>query len=498
MPFDTEKQQRDLDDSTFDIVRVGEFHNVRFGTVMSYLWVWILLILKLAILGSDTYTCISILVFKRWGTQSYEVYDYKVAKWIFTGCIGFRFILLAWQLAWAIHVYRTRNIALAYLNNYAKIMYAVRSYDYQCLFHDIELNSYFPWATFRVYFELDNALEVLVTDCPREVINVMTLKNYATGGDLNSNVLSNIKTIATTNVKLSVILSLMLCSVVIYVFFFAKFCLGMLCYIPVKVKVSNQGFKSVKSFCYFHVNEKVRLLVSRHHKPKRQLLLEGILDVLAINANPLLHSSSTLNLNGDDDLFTHPAFKKLSPFDNNSSSIRLNEIADKSMDYTRPPRAYTAGSLRNESIGSDSTRLGFARKDSSNSAIDPFGSRTFSRTQTSDTLVTARSFAERNPFSDERDFTPTEQANPFDASRRKPDPVVEEDASYHSQGSLTETRPGAGGSTDELVHHAVSEEPGLRDDIQSPLLDRDGASSPFSDNSQAPYPVRGVSRYFEN
>lgn len=479
MPFDTEKQQKELDDSTFDIVRVGEFHNTKFGTIMSYLWVWIMVVLKLAILASDTYTCISILVFKRWGTTNYEVYDYKVAKWIFTGCIGFRFALLAWQLAWAIHVYRTRNIALAYLNNYAKIMYAIRSYDYQCLFHDIELNSYFPWARFRVYFELDNALEVLVADCPREVINVMTLKNYATGGDLNSNVLENIKTIATTNVKLAVILSLMLCSVVIYVFFFAKFWLGMLCYIPVKVKVSHEGFKSVKAFCYYHVNEKVRMLVSRHHKPKRQLLLEGILDVLEINANPLLHSSSTLNLNGgDDDLFTHPAFRKLSAFNKSTSSVQLNEFADQKMDYTRPPRAYTASSLRTESVGSELARMGYARQDSL-TGLDPFGKRTFSRTQTSESLGTVQTFASDN-------YTPTERANPFEQStftRKKPEPVEEEAASYQE--------PDLEAQEDAAVGEHI-------DEMRSPLLDRDDNQSPFSDHAQVPYPVRGVSEYFED
>lgn len=527
MPFDTEKQLANLNNSTFDIVRVGEFHNVRLGTVLSYLWVWLVMLLKLAVLGSDTYTCVCILVFKRWSTENYEIFDYKVAKWIFTGCILFRFLLLAWQLAWAIHIYRTKNIALAYLNNYSRIMYALRSYDYQCLFHDIELNSSLPWATFLVYNELDNALEVLVADCPREVINVMTLKKYATGGNLNSNVLENIQSIATTNLKLAIILSLILFSVVIYLFFFIKFCLGMLCYIPVKVKISHKGFKSIKAFCYYHVNEKVRFLVSRHHKPKNQLLLEGVLNIQEINANPLLQSNSTLHLLGEDELFTHPAYNKIFPFES-SSSVKLTELStEPASEYWRPPRAYTASSLRNNSFGSNSARLplaipdssnsqidllagrrAFTRTDSSNSQVDPFSDRrAFSRTQTSDTLMSDRSYslADARPQGDSpyRASIPEEPSNPFELTSftllQKPDQIVEESALHQSEADIRDRRLDA--SRVSLNHLMQPQElvpfTGM-DEMQNLSLERDETESPFSDHLQAPYPVRGVSKYFEH
>lgn len=506
MKFDTEKQN-DVESSTFDIVKVGDFHNIKFGTVMSYIWVWMILLMKLAVLGSDTYTCVCILVFKRWSTDNYQVFDYKVAKWVFTGCIGFRFLLLAWQIGWAIHIYRTRNIALAYLNNYSRLMYAIRSYDYQCLFHDVEKTGNLPWATFMVYNELDNALEVLVADCPREVINVMTLKNYAFGEDLNSNVLENIKTIATTNVKLSVILSLILCSLIIYLFFFIKFWIGMLCYIPVKVRTSHKGFKSIKAICYHLVNDQVRLLVSRHHKPKKQLLLEGVLDINEINANSLLHSNSTLNLNGDDTLFTHPAYRKMSKFDI-SSVLKTNSNGEDTMEYSRPPRAYTAGSLRTYSFDTDSARAPLTRNDSDFSQTDPFTDRrAFLRAQTSDSLMTDRSLASLTETRDQRiagDTSYRGYDRPYGMDRSfsglqktSSEPIVEEDGSYHSdEAILKHGDEPLQRSTDQLINE---KEPVDEDEeVASPFLERDQNSSPFSDHSQAPYPVRGVSKYFEH
>ncbi|OBA21225.1 hypothetical protein METBIDRAFT_42067, partial [Metschnikowia bicuspidata var. bicuspidata NRRL YB-4993] len=293
--FDSEKKAEGLDTSTFDIVKIDSFHNTRFWTVLSFVWVWIVLILKIAILGGDTYTCVSILVFNRWGTLDYDVYEYKVAKWIFTGCIFFRFLLLAYQIAWGIHVYRTRNIALAYLNHYARLMYAIRSYNYQCLFHEIDQEGFFEWACFHVYTELDNALEVLVADLPRQVINFMTLRYYATDGDLNNAILTNIKSIATTNLRLSIILSFQLCTMVLFLFFFFKFLLAIVLYIPIKVKVAHRGFRLLKAFCYKSVNENVRFLVKRNHKPRTQILNEGLMDIKEIQANLLLASNSTFD-----------------------------------------------------------------------------------------------------------------------------------------------------------------------------------------------------------
>lgn len=92
---------------------------------------------------------------------------------------------------------------------------------------------------FLTYYEIDNALQILVADTPRQVINILTLRYYATGGELNNNILNNIEQIANTNLYLSIILSFMCLSVFIYAIFFLRFVFGMLCYIPLKIQLSN-------------------------------------------------------------------------------------------------------------------------------------------------------------------------------------------------------------------------------------------------------------------
>lgn len=490
--FDTEKEKKGLELSTFDIVQVAAFHNTRFWTILSFLWVWIVLLLKLLILAGDTYTCISILVFKKWGTTDYQVYEYKVARWIFTGCILFRFVLLAYQIAWGVHVYRTRNIALAYLNSYASMMYAMRSYDYQCLFHEIDLEGFFEWACFLVYWELDNALEVLAADMPRQVINFMTLRYYATGGDSNNDILANIKLIATTNLRLSVILSFQLCTMVLFLFFFFKFALGMLFFIPVKVKVSHKGARLVKAYCYKVVNENVRYLVARNHKLKTQIVAEGIMDVQEVNANPLLASLSTLDF-GD---VPKPDY----PYGYRSTNISLTDLSvQPAADYSRlGARNYSASSLRENPFADapvgDKNR--FMRNVSENPFADPVAPPP--RTHTADTLArlqaapvgTSDSLAHglygaaaadsMTRLVDNSSHTRLPERRPPPVETLAPDRSDGSDLSRLSSVGLIERESSGSkvGSEFEYAEQVVESDDASREDVT------------------APYPVRGVSQYF--
>lgn len=488
------KPDKPVELSTFDIVKIEELHNTRFWTVVCYLGSWCIILLKIAILGADTYTCVSILAFNRWSSEDVQVYEFKVAKWIFTGCIIFRFVLLLWQIAWAIHIYRTHNIALAYLNNYSALMYKVRSYDYHCLFHAIEMQGFLEWAAFFIYFNLDDALEMAVADLPRQVINILTLRNYATDG--GGNVLENIKAIATTNVRLAVVLSVQLLSVVIFAFFFFRFVLAMLLFIPLKVKVLDKGFRLFKAFCYLRVNDKVRDLVSHNHKPRSQLLAEGIMDADEIKANSLLASNSTFDLG-------HPAYK------NGSAYSQLALLLDYlPRDHARPPRTY-ASSLHgvNRPFARPFERLGSASSltEYPETPANPFADG-LGRYE-SNPLLAPTAHGE-NPFADS---TPLVGENPFvDKLRAAREGEDEENGWNHlekrfNSGDALGSRDGASGRDlfisrsglgplqQDLLPRSDSQIAPEQEDVTSPLLEQLAVN-----DRAAPYPERGVSLYFED
>ncbi|KAI5956019.1 KCH1 [Candida theae] len=279
-------KKNELNTSTFDVVRVDDFYNHNCSTMFWYFYMWILVFLAFILLAVDIYSCLNILVFHRWATADYKPYAYSVAKWIFTGCIIFEFVLLIYCWIWAIHIYRTKNIAMVYLNSICKKLYSIKSFSYFCLMNSIDEGKFYDLCCFNTYYEIQNAPQILIADTPRQVINILTLRYYATGGELNNDILSNIRSIAKTNLRLSIILSFMCLSVFIYAIFFIKFTFGMLSYIPLKFSLSSDGFKSFKSYCSYLVSKSVSDAVNKHHRPKKELREEGLLSEAAISELP--------------------------------------------------------------------------------------------------------------------------------------------------------------------------------------------------------------------
>lgn len=321
--FDAAKEidKYDLDDTTFDLVRIKKFHNTKFSTVLAYMLLLIFSLLTWVLLGVDIYTCLNILVFHRWSNDDYEPYAYSIAKWIFTGCIIFEFVLHAYHWIWGIHTYRTKNIALAYVNSIARTLYSLKAYDYHCLFQQIEQDNFFDWSCFFAYREMDNALQILVADTPRQVINVLTLRYYATDRDSLNDILENIRQIANKNLRLSIILSFICLSVVIWSIFMFKFIMGFILFLPVFAKLRKKGYKSLKKYCCDVVDDKVRLLLFKSRKPKRGLLDDDALSMAVNRNNPFSESSTSL-------------IKKYSDLD--QSFETLNDITKPSRVHVTP------------------------------------------------------------------------------------------------------------------------------------------------------------------
>lgn len=283
----------DFEKSTFNLVDVPTFRNFKFWTLFWYLFTWIMVILSIGLLCIDTYTCVNLLAFNKWSNQDIKPYRFDIAKWVFSGCILFQFCLVGYHWIIAYRVLQKKKIAQTYLNSYAKKWYTLKSYNYHCLFYALEPTNFFDWCTFLVYEELDVAIQVLVIDTPRQVINVLTILYYATDGDTSNDVIANIKKIATTNLKLAIILSLMVVSLAIYSIFLFRFILAILLYLPIKIKTYRKGFKRIKKYCVFVINSNTRRLVKKYHKPRQELLETGLMSLEEMKMNPLLNSSTT-------------------------------------------------------------------------------------------------------------------------------------------------------------------------------------------------------------
>ncbi|KAI5970793.1 KCH1 [Candida margitis] len=425
-----------------------------------------------------------------------------------------------------------------------------------------------------------------------QVINILTLRYYATGGDLNNDILSNIRSIAKTNLRLSIILSFMCLSVFIYAIFFFKFLFGMLSYVPLKVSLSNEGYNGFKSYCSYLVNKSVADAVNKHHRPKKELREEGLLSEAAISQLPQIDeypsdykgytrvyygrseseesiAMQNFSSNGakpyndsKSELYQQPSFDQLQQSEQVFSTLgggnvpfskRLGSLQEKnrnrvfgnpqvagstsSLTYTQPKAQYeclkraeplphvdTANDLhycKQRSRSYNKPMEGDDLQDESQGRMPSFPTRSYTaetlydrnnQAQVDsqiDLLSTDLIYESGNHIATEQDNTTTEPWNsskPFvdyqsiNAPNRKPVPRSFTEES-HKTSKYTPQDPFVEEDDNQFLYEQPSV-PELEIEHGSPKSQNSGEVDKILDaydtNGSAPYPVRGVSKFFEN
>lgn len=90
--------------------------------------------------------------------------QFKIAKWIFVGCIIFSFLLLGYEWYKARAVIYSRDISYTFTNVMANDYYSIKNYDNFCLFCRISSNrqkkdkvAFFVFFTFKSESAITNA-----------------------------------------------------------------------------------------------------------------------------------------------------------------------------------------------------------------------------------------------------------------------------------------------------------------------------------------------------
>lgn len=258
----------------FDEVNTSQFRNTRIKTILSYIFgVWFLLILKVAFLASDFYTCIKLLAYNSWSNNVIRPYlPFNISKWLFSGCIFASFLLIIWEMVAGFRVLRTRNIALCYVNKFARLITSITDYSKFCIIDRITPTNTFEKWSFFVFFELKNCVGILFTDTPRQIINALTLWSVVITknrenldlGDLESfnDVLSRIRYIGKYNHAEAVLLSFMLFSLAIWLFFMAKLIIAVICSPFIYYKLIQRGeYGSLREFCCIAISTNIDSIV---------------------------------------------------------------------------------------------------------------------------------------------------------------------------------------------------------------------------------------------
>ncbi|KAM5377305.1 hypothetical protein ACJZ2D_005124 [Fusarium nematophilum] len=226
------KQIEQVADQRWEYINLRDFKSRGCGTVLAYIYLWLMLIISVAVYAVDTFTAVNLLAFDRWSSKIDPAISFDVSKWIFSICIILSFMNLAYEGVRAVRVMKRGNVAECYLDSLAVRWESVRlgSEGWKRFLVFAELTKSKEGAQYIAlftYFSFQSWIRVIVCSGPRQVLNAFTLKSVYEAkllttsdnvGESITGFFDKIKVLAEEDYQQALILSGMCFTVVIWVF----------------------------------------------------------------------------------------------------------------------------------------------------------------------------------------------------------------------------------------------------------------------------------------
>ncbi|OJD31443.1 pheromone-regulated membrane protein [Diplodia corticola] len=233
---DQEKNVRE--EQKWDYITLSDFTSSSWKSKLSYLWLWTLSGIAVAVYAADTFTAVNLLVFNKWSSKVDPAIDFNVSKWISVACIIASWVLAAFAWLRAFRVMRGGGVADSYLDPLAATLQSSRIYSgghgWRRFLVFAELTKSkkgVDYIALFVYFSFKGAFRIILAEGPRQVVNAVTLwaamkadllptgEHAATDGHSSlEQFWFNIQLLANEQQEQAVILSTMLFTLVIWVF----------------------------------------------------------------------------------------------------------------------------------------------------------------------------------------------------------------------------------------------------------------------------------------
>jgi hypothetical protein len=176
---DREKAREMTEEQKWDYITLSDFKSTSCLTPLSYGWLWILVIVSVAVYAADAFTCISLLAFNRWSGQVKPKVDFDIAKWIFAICIIISYVFLVYRWIKAVRIIRKGGVAESYLDPLAAVFQSVRDklgWRRFLVFAELtKSRKGKDYIAIFSYFQFKGAILVVVAQGPRIAINALTL-----------------------------------------------------------------------------------------------------------------------------------------------------------------------------------------------------------------------------------------------------------------------------------------------------------------------------------
>lgn len=261
---------------------LSDFTSSSWKSKLSYLWLWVLSGIAIAVYGADTFTAVNLLAFNKWSSQVDPAIDISISKWIFTGCIIFSWALAAFEWLRAFRVMRGGGVADSYLDPLAATLQSSRIYKggngWRRFLVFAELTKSkkgVDYIALFVYFQFKSAIRILLAEGPRQVVNAVTLwaamkadllpegDKAATDGHSGiEQFWINIEVLAAEQREQAVILSSMLFTLVIWVFSALSLILAAVLYVLFLWHYVPSVDGTLANYCRRKVDKRLERVVS--------------------------------------------------------------------------------------------------------------------------------------------------------------------------------------------------------------------------------------------
>ncbi|KAJ5923342.1 hypothetical protein N7454_008587 [Penicillium verhagenii] len=281
---DREKGDNPLEEK-WDYVNLDDFKSSSCWTSFSYIFLWIMLIVSVAVYGVDIFTAINLLAFSRWSGRVEPAIPFKISRWIFGVCILVSLALLLYRWIFAIRAMRSGSITRSYLDPLAVRIQSFRVLEkkgrgYKRFLVFAELTKSKKGAEYvalYTYFSFQFWMNTVFADGPRQVINAITLysvmkadlipggKNTTSDGDASSIVqfFNNIKILAEDNNLQAVVLFGMLFTLIIWVLSVLKLASAVILYLIFLFHHIPAEDGSLKAYCRRKISTRLKRIVRK-------------------------------------------------------------------------------------------------------------------------------------------------------------------------------------------------------------------------------------------
>ncbi|KAJ1033295.1 hypothetical protein NDA13_001288 [Ustilago tritici] len=264
-------KREEVPDHKFDFIDVRDFRNNGCFQQLKYAFLFIMVVKSLAVYVADIYTAVTLLAFGHFSGSLYDKVqndpqnNFRVpisyGRWIFTGCIIFSFLLLAYEAHKSRAIVKSRDISYAFTNVMANNYYSLRSYDHFCFFDHInDSKKKKDELAFFIFFTFKGWKRLLVADGPRQVINFFTLYGLGSFAKWSTNPYDYYD----GNIFTGIMILSMLFTVAVFAGSIILLIIAAVAYIPLLCYIKG----NLKEYCCHKVDKRVTELVQRKKKQR--------------------------------------------------------------------------------------------------------------------------------------------------------------------------------------------------------------------------------------